>query len=54
MSEGCDILISGGTVIDGSGDAGRRADVAGTGDRITALGELSRIQIGRASGWERG
>ena len=46
MSEGCDILISGGTVIDGSGDAGRRADVAVTGDRITAVGELSRIHAG--------
>ncbi|MSP82348.1 MAG: D-aminoacylase [Alphaproteobacteria bacterium] len=38
---GCDILILGGDVIDGSGAMRRRADVAITGDRIAAIGELS-------------
>ena len=43
MSERCDILIKGGVVIDGSGKARRRADVAVSGDRIVALGDLERI-----------
>jgi N-acyl-D-aspartate/D-glutamate deacylase len=34
-----DLIIRGGTVIDGSGAPGRRADVAVTGDRITAIGD---------------
>jgi N-acyl-D-amino-acid deacylase len=34
----CDILIRGGTVIDGSGAAAVRADVAIVGDRIAAVG----------------
>jgi N-acyl-D-amino-acid deacylase len=34
-----DIVITGGTVIDGSGRPGRRADVAITGGRITGVGE---------------
>ena len=46
MNERCDIVIRGGTVIDGGGDARRRADVAVTGDRITAVGDLSRIHAG--------
>ena len=46
MNERCDIVIRGGTVIDGGGDARRRADVAVTGDRITAVGDLSRIHGG--------
>ena len=37
-----DIVIRGGTVYDGTGGAGRRADVGIRGDRITALGDLSR------------
>lgn len=36
-----DILILGGTVYDGSGAEGRRADVGVSGDRIAAIGELS-------------
>jgi N-acyl-D-amino-acid deacylase len=36
-----DIVITGGTVVDGTGAAGVRADVAITGDRITAIGTLS-------------
>src|SRR4029450_13060406 len=33
-----DLIIRGGTVIDGSGAPARRADVAVTGDRITEIG----------------
>ena len=34
-----DLIIRGGTVIDGSGAPGRRADVAVTGDHITEIGD---------------
>src|SRR3989440_2116573 len=34
-----DLIIGGGTVIDGAGAPGRRADVAVTGDRIRAIGD---------------
>ena len=43
-----DIKITGGTVVDGTGGAGRRADVGITGDRIEAVGDLSRAEAGRA------
>jgi N-acyl-D-amino-acid deacylase len=36
-----DVVIRGGTVYDGTGAAGRRADVGIRGDRIAALGDLS-------------
>ncbi|MBU3717992.1 MAG: amidohydrolase family protein, partial [Actinobacteria bacterium] len=36
-----DLIIRGGTVIDGTGAAGVRADVAVDGDRITAIGDLT-------------
>ena len=36
-----DIIIRGGTVVDGTGAAGFRADVAIDGDRITAVGDLT-------------
>ena len=36
-----DLVITGGTVIDGSGGAGRRADVAITGGRIVAIGRIA-------------
>ena len=36
-----DLIITGGTIVDGTGSAGYRADVAVDGDRITAIGDLS-------------
>lgn len=35
-----DVLIRGGTVVDGTGSAGRRADVAIQGDRIAVVGDI--------------
>jgi len=43
----CDILFTGGEVIDGTGAARIRADVAVSGDRISAIGDLSSMQAGR-------
>jgi N-acyl-D-aspartate/D-glutamate deacylase len=37
----CDLLIKNGTVIDGTGARGRRADVAISGGRITEIGSIS-------------
>jgi N-acyl-D-amino-acid deacylase len=37
-----DVLIRGGTVYDGTGAVGRRADVGIRGDRIAAVGDLAR------------
>ena len=39
-----DVIFSGGTVVDGSGDAPRRADVGVTGERILAIGDLGAVQ----------
>jgi len=49
MNEGqttCDVLFKGGRVIDGTGAAGVDADVAVTGDRIVAVGDLGHWQTG--------
>ena len=43
----CDLKLSGGSVIDGSGSPARRADVAVTGDRITAIGDRAQVAAGR-------
>ena len=40
----CDLKLSGGRVIDGTGAPGYTADVAVTGDRITAVGDLSGLE----------
>lgn len=39
-----DVVIRGGTVYDGSGSPGRRVDVAISGDRIAAIGDLTGSQ----------
>ena len=36
-----DILIRGGDLVDGTGSARRRADVAIQGDRVVAIGDLA-------------
>jgi len=47
MSEMLDLKIEGALVIDGTGSAGNRADVGIRGERIAALGDLSRERAGR-------
>ena len=42
-----DLVIKGGTVVDGTGAPARRADVAVDGDRITAVGEVDAGGAGR-------
>ena len=42
-----DLVIRGGTLYDGSGEPGRKLDLAITGDRITAIGNLDRATAGR-------
>jgi len=43
-TEDFDVLIKGGTVYDGTGRAPRRVDVAIKGDRVVAIGNLSRAR----------
>ena len=43
-SDRYDVLITGGTIYDGTGGPGIRADVGIAGDQIKALGDLSRSQ----------
>ncbi len=43
----CDLKLTGGDVIDGSGSPARRADVALRGDRITAVGDLTGLAAAR-------
>ncbi|MDE0368244.1 MAG: DUF885 family protein [Gammaproteobacteria bacterium] len=42
-----DLIIRGGTLYDGSGRPGKKLDLAITGDRITAIGELDRATANR-------
>ena len=44
---GFDLLLRGGTVIDGTGAPARRADVGVLGDRILAVGDLGVVERGR-------
>ena len=41
-AEPYDVIVRGGTVYDGSGGPGRRADVGIRGDRIAAVGDLAK------------
>ncbi|MSZ29787.1 MAG: D-aminoacylase, partial [Actinobacteria bacterium] len=42
-----DIIIRNGSVLDGTGTAAIRADVAIDGDRITVIGDLSGVEAKR-------
>jgi N-acyl-D-amino-acid deacylase len=42
-----DLIIAGGTIIDGTGAAATRADLAIDGDRITRIGDLTGVQAAR-------
>ena len=42
-----DLVVRGGTIVDGSGAAGYLADVGVAGETIAAIGDLSRAEAGR-------
>ena len=42
-----DIVIAGGTIVDGSGAPGYRADVGIVGEKLEAIGDLSRSETRR-------
>ena len=42
-----DVIIAGGTVVDGTGIPGFRADIGITGDHIVAIGNLSQSEAKR-------
>ena len=44
-----DLIVSGGLIVDGTGAPARRADVGVVGDRIVAVGDLSRVDAGEAA-----
>lgn len=44
-----DLLLRGGLVVDGTGSAGRVADIGILGDRILAIGDLSAVGVGEAA-----
>ncbi len=44
-----DLVIRGGTIIDGSGSPRFRADMAMDGERITAVGEVADAADGRST-----
>ena len=45
--EQCDVLLVGGDIIDGTGAARQRADVAVIDDRIAAVGDLAHLRAGK-------
>ena len=47
QSQRFDLIVRGGEVIDGTGQAPRRADVGVVGDRITVVGDLTGVNAGR-------